>query len=50
LGAPDDMIENGISKLGKEVDCTPVHLTRILAEATGIIKRRKDAVVCKIIR
>lgn len=41
LGAPDDIIEKGISKLGKEVDCTPVHLARILAEATGIIKKRK---------
>lgn len=41
LGVPDDMIENGISKLGKEVDCTPVHLARILAETAGIIKKRK---------
>lgn len=41
LGAPDEMIENAISKLGKEVDCTPVHLARLLAEASGITKKRK---------
>jgi hypothetical protein len=41
LGAPDEMIENVISKLGKEVDCTPVHLARLLAEASGITKKRK---------
>ncbi|NDV56672.1 hypothetical protein [Bacteroides sp. 519] len=41
LGAPDEMIENAISKLGKEMDCTPVHLARLLAEASGIIKKRK---------
>ena len=28
LGAPDEMIENAISKLGKEMECTPVHLAR----------------------
>lgn len=41
LGVPDDIIESGISKLRKEVDCTPVHLARILAEVAGITKRRK---------
>jgi hypothetical protein len=41
LGAPDEMIENGILKLGKEVDCTPVHLARLLAEVSGITKKRK---------
>lgn len=41
LGATDDMIEDGIAKLGKEIDCTPVHLARILAEVVGIIKKRK---------
>lgn len=41
LGAPDEMIENGISKLGKEMDCTPVHLVRLLTEVSGITKKRK---------
>ncbi len=41
LGAPDEMIENGISKLGKEADCTPVHLVRLLTEVSGITKKRK---------
>lgn len=41
LGAPDEVIENSISKLSKEVDCTPVHLARLLAEASGITKKRR---------
>lgn len=41
LGAPDDMIERKIIKLAKEAECLSVHLTRILAELTGIIKKRK---------
>lgn len=41
LGAPDEIIENGISKLGKEMDCIPVHLARLLTEVSGICKKRK---------
>ncbi|MDR0370475.1 MAG: hypothetical protein LBH80_01275 [Prevotellaceae bacterium] len=41
LGVPDEMIKTGISKLGKEVDCIPIHLARLLAEGSGITKKRK---------
>lgn len=41
LGVPDDLIESNVVKLAKEADCTPVHLARILAEVSGIIKQRK---------
>lgn len=41
LGAPDHMIESGITKLSKEADCLPVHLARLLAEVSGILKKRK---------
>lgn len=41
LGTPDDSIESGISKLGKEMDCIPVYLARIVMEAAEITKRRK---------
>lgn len=41
LGRPDEMIEHKILKLTKELECMPVHLARILAEVTGIIKKRK---------
>lgn len=41
MGVPDDLIESNVVKLAKEADCTPVHLARILAEVSGIIKQRK---------
>jgi hypothetical protein len=41
LGTPDELIEYGISKLYKEMDCKPVHLARLLAEISGITKKRK---------
>jgi len=41
LGAPDNLIESGVAKLGKEADCIPVHQARVLTEMAGIIKKRK---------
>lgn len=37
----DKFIENGISKLYKETDSDSVHLTRILTELAGLVKKRK---------
>jgi len=41
LGSPDKMIENGVIKLNREADCTPVHLARVLTMASAIVKNRK---------
>ncbi len=37
----DDLIESGISKLYKETDSITINLTRILAELSGVVKKRK---------
>ncbi len=37
------MIESGISKLYKETDSQSINLTRILAELSGIVKKRKGS-------
>ena len=37
----DKFIEKGYSKLYKEMDSGSVHLTRILTELTGLVKKRK---------
>ena len=41
FGAPDELIESSLAKLAKEADCLPVHLARLLAEVSGILKKRK---------
>jgi len=37
----DKMIDAGVSKLYKETDCNTINLTRLLAELTGLVKKRK---------
>lgn len=41
FGVPDDLIESSLAKLSKEADCLPVHLARLLAQVSGILKNRK---------
>lgn len=43
LGLPDKMIESGITKLYREAECLPVNLARIIAEVSGVLKKRKGA-------
>ncbi len=38
----DELIESGISKLYKELDCKTINLTRILIELSGTVKKRNN--------
>ena len=38
--AKDDLVEAGISKLRSEGDCEPVHLTRIICELAGYLRKQ----------
>ncbi len=40
----DEMIEWEISRLYKEIDCMPVHLTRILSELIPVSKKRNNKI------
>lgn len=40
LGIPDEMIESGITKLYREGECIPVHMARVIAIVSGVVKER----------